>query len=356
MDMGVDCFKSDFGERIPVDVVYHDGSDPERMHNYYTHLYNETVFEAVREYRGEGDAVLYARSATVGGQQFPVHWGGDNSATFESMAETLRGGLSLAASGFGFWSHDIGGFEGRPHPAVFKRWIPFGLLSSHSRLHGNHSYRVPWLFDDESVAVLRTFTKLKHRLMPYLYAASVRAHEEGVPVLRPMVLEFPDDPACTYLDQQYMLGDSLLVAPVFNADGDTAYYVPEGRWTKLLTGETIDGPRWVKERHGFDSVPLLVRPGSVIATGSRDDRPDYSYVDGVTLNLFALSDGVLETTVPALDGSPAATYRISRTGDELRICAVEGTPERELLTLRLNEQRSHGVPEGGLHVRVHSLT
>ena len=94
------------------------------------------------------------------------------------MAESLRGGLSLAASGFGFWSHDIGGFEGRPDPAVFKRWIAFGLLSSHSRLHGNHSYRVPWLFDDESVEVLRSFTHLKYSLMPYLWEAARQANEE----------------------------------------------------------------------------------------------------------------------------------------------------------------------------------
>ncbi|MET0237606.1 MAG: alpha-xylosidase, partial [Kibdelosporangium sp.] len=137
---GVDCFKTDFGERIPTDVEYFDGSDPQRMHNYYTYLYNRTVFEVLRERRGEGEAVVFARSATAGSQQFPVHWGGDCESTYESMAESLRGGLSLGMSGFGFWSHDIGGFEGTPQPALFKRWIAFGLLSSHSRLHGNHSY------------------------------------------------------------------------------------------------------------------------------------------------------------------------------------------------------------------------
>ena len=144
------------------------------------------------------------------------------------MAESLRGGLSLAMSGFGFWSHDIGGFEGLPDPAIFKRWIPFGLLCTHSRLHGSDSYRVPWLFDEESVEVLRTFTRLKMRLMPYLYGQAVAAHQTGVPVLRPMAVEFPDDPACGYLDRQYMLGDRLLVAPVFSASGETLV-LPPGR-------------------------------------------------------------------------------------------------------------------------------
>jgi alpha-D-xyloside xylohydrolase len=143
VDMGVDCFKTDFGERIPTDVVYYDGSDPFKMHNYYTHLYNKTVFDVLEEKLGEGNATVFARSATAGGQQFPVHWGGDSTATFESMAESLRGGLSLALCGFGFWSHDMGGFEQTAPPAVYKRWCAFGLLSSHSRLHGSESYRVP---------------------------------------------------------------------------------------------------------------------------------------------------------------------------------------------------------------------
>ncbi|MGN6127431.1 MAG: alpha-xylosidase, partial [Humibacter sp.] len=148
---GVDAFKTDFGERIPLDATFADGSSPERVHNLYTHLYNKAVHDVLVEERGEGDAVLFARSATVGGQTMPVHWGGDSTSTFPSMAETLRGGLSFALSGFSFWSHDIGGFEGTPNADVFKRWVAFGLLSSHSRLHGSDSYRVPWMFDRDPV-------------------------------------------------------------------------------------------------------------------------------------------------------------------------------------------------------------
>ena len=218
LKMGVDTFKTDFGERIPTDVVYHDGSDPFKMHNYYSYLYNKTVFDLLRDERGEDEALVFARSATAGGQQFPVHWGGDSTATFESMAESLRGGLSLGLSGFGFWSHDIGGFEQTANADVYKRWTAFGLLSSHSRLHGSSSYRVPWHYDEEAVTVLSKFTKLKCSLMPYLFRAAIQAHEQGIPMLRAMMLEFPNDPACDYLDLQYMLGDSLLVAPVFSHD------------------------------------------------------------------------------------------------------------------------------------------
>jgi alpha-D-xyloside xylohydrolase len=196
------------------------------MHNYYTFLYNKVVFDVLEEARGVGEATVFARSATTGGQQFPVHWGGDCFATFESMAESLRGGLSLCLSGFGFWSHDIGGFEQTAPAAVYKRWCAFGLLSSHSRLHGSTSYRVPWMFDDEAVDVLRHFTKLKCALMPYLFGAAVQAHTHGTPTMRAMMLEFPGDRGCDYLDRQYMLGDSLLVAPVFTYDGMVDYYLP----------------------------------------------------------------------------------------------------------------------------------
>ena len=326
LEMGVDCFKTDFGERIPTDVVYFDGSDPERMHNYYTLLYNRTVFELLRKRRGEGEAVLFARSATAGSQSFPVHWGGDSEASFESMAESLRGGLSLGMSGFGFWSHDIGGFEGTPEPALFKRWIAFGLLSSHSRLHGNGSYRVPWAFDEESVDVLRHFTHLKARLMPYLYAAAEQAVNEGVPLMRAMVVAFPDDPGCTHLERQYMLGDDLLVAPVFTAQGEVAYYVPAGTWTHVLTGERVQGPCWRRESHDFFGLPLLARPGSVVPFGATVDRPDYDYADGVTLRVFEPVDGGrVVTTVPAPDGLSAAVFTTSRSGSRIQTEAV-GAP------------------------------
>ncbi|MEV5655955.1 alpha-xylosidase [Streptomyces sp. NPDC052291] len=329
LGQGVDGFKTDFGERIPTDVVWHDGSDPERMHNYYAHLYNKAVFDLLEKERGQGEAVLFARSATAGGQQFPVHWGGDCWSSFEAMAESLRGGLSLSLSGFGFWSHDIGGFEGTPDPAVFKRWLAFGLLSSHSRLHGSSSYRVPWEFGDEAVEVARRFTELKHRLMPYLYGAAVEAHRTGVPVMRPMLLEFPDDPAARTADRQYMLGPDLLVAPVFSEDGEVEYYVPEGTWTHLLTGETVTGPAWHRDTHGFDSLPLLVRPGAVLPLGADTSRPDGDWTDHLQLRVYApegTGDLHRTVTVPGLTGEPAATYEVVRTDGTLRVTADTDRP------------------------------
>ncbi|MFD7902397.1 alpha-xylosidase [Kitasatospora sp. NPDC059747] len=342
LDVGVDCFKTDFGERIPTDVVWHDGSDPERMHNYYTHLYNQAVFELLREERGEGEALLFARSATAGGQQYPVHWGGDCESHFNAMAESLRGGLSLGLSGFGFWSHDIGGFEGTPTPAVFKRWTQFGLLSSHSRLHGSKSYRVPWDFGEEAVEVTREFTLLKHRLAPYLQRAAQQAHATGVPVMRAMVLEFPDDPAVGTLDRQYLLGDDLLVAPVFTEDGTVEYYVPEGAWTNVLTGDQVTGPRWVREQHGFHTLPLLARPDSVIPLAVDDQRPVSAWAEGVELRVHAFADGAERTVViPRGDGpGETARFHLRRTGDRLKVTTDSPHPWQ----LRI------GGPDGALHI------
>lgn len=237
LNQGVDAIKTDFGERIPRDVVWYDGSPKLSMHNWYTQLYNQAVFEAIEETYGKGNACLYARSATVGGQQQPVHWGGDCESTFNGMAQSLRAGLSLTSSGFGFWSHGIGGFEGAfPDPAVYKRWVAFGMLGSHSRLHGSTVCRVPWLFDEEdekngvalvpgqtAVDVVREFTKLKLELMPYVYQLGLQPHVNGTPVMRSMFVEFPDDPACRTLDRQYMFGPSMLVAPVFTYSGEVSY-------------------------------------------------------------------------------------------------------------------------------------
>jgi alpha-D-xyloside xylohydrolase len=323
LDTGVDCFKTDFGERIPTDVVYYDGSDPVKMHNYYTFLYNRAVFELLQRERGATEAAVFARSATVGGQQFPIHWGGDSTATYVSMAETLRGGLSLAMGGFGFWSHDISGFEKTATPDLFKRWVAFGLLSSHSRLHGNESYRVPWLFDEESVDVTRFFTNLKCRLMPYIYRTACNAAATGVPVIRPMLLEFAGDPTCGYLDRQYMLGESLLVAPVFSDDSQVEYYLPAGKWTNFLTGTKVKGGRWIKEKHGYLSIPLMARPNSIIAVGNIDNKPDYDFAAGVTFHIFELTEGkAVSTEVFGTDGQKKISFTAKLTGKEITIEAL----------------------------------
>lgn len=318
MRQGVDYFKTDFGERIPTDAKYFDGSDPVRMHNYYTRIYNQTVFEAIQEERGSGAACLFARSATVGGQCFPVHWGGDCNSTYPSMAESLRGGLSLCLSGFGFWSHDMGGFEGTAPEHVYKRWLAFGLLSTHSRLHGSDSYRVPWLFGEEAVEVCREFANLKAKLMPYLYGLAVEAHQKGVPAMRAMPVEFPDDLGAEDCDRQYMLGDALLVAPVMREDNIGEYYLPEGQWKHLLDGRTMHKSGWHREKYDFHSLPLFVRENTLLPMGATSDNAVYDYGRDVEMRLYALQN-CAERTVYDARGQAVFSVKAVRKGDRIEI-------------------------------------
>ena len=320
VDMGVDCFKTDFGERIPTDCVYYDKKNPEKMHNYYTYLYNEAVFEVLEKKKGKDEAVLFARSATAGGQKFPVHWGGDCWSDYESMEESLRGGLSLQLSGFGFWSHDIGGFENTSTADVYKRWCAFGLLSSHSRLHGSTSYRVPWAYDDEAVDVLRSFVRLKARLMPYLWKTALTAHNEGIPSMRAMVLSYTNDKMCNYLDKQYMLGDSLLVAPIFNDEGIGEYYLPKenGIWTDFFTGRQQEGGDWYTRTYAYTEIPLMVRPNTVLPLGNSEEGPEYDYADQVTFRVYDVQDEAA-AEIYDMDQNKVASIVVKRIEDKLVI-------------------------------------
>ena len=326
LDMGVDCFKTDFGERIPTEnVAYSDGSDPVKMHNLYTYLYNKCVFDLLERKRGKGQAVLFARSATVGGQKFPVHWGGDCWSDYESMEESLHGGLSLLMSGFGFWAHDIGGFESTSTADVYKRWVAFGLLSSHSRLHGSSSYRVPWVYDEEAVDVVRFFTRLKASLMPYLYKTAIDTSRSGVPTMRSMVLEYTEDKTCHYVDKQYMLGDNLLVAPIFNDQSIAEYYLPKGTWTDFFTGEEKEGAGWITEKHGYLSIPLMVKENSIVVMGAHDDRPDYDYGDHAEIRIYALKDGhSASSIVYGMDNQEQISITASRSGSDIHIQVTSG--------------------------------
>lgn len=319
-EMGVDCFKTDFGERIPTKVKYFDGSNPIAMHNYYTYLYNKTVFNVLKEYYGENKACLFARSATAGGQQFPVHWGGDCSAEYTSMAETLRGGLSLCASGFGYFSHDMSGFEATATPDIYKRWAAFGLFSTHSRLHGNSSYRVPWLFDEESVDVLRFFTKLKGKLMPYIWSQAIKTSTVGVPMMRAMVIDFENDPACLSLDRQYMFGDNILVAPIFNEEGTAEFYVPAGTWTDIISGKQYEGNKFYNEKFDYMSLPCLAKPNSIVAYGNFEKNFEYDYLNGTEFVIYEPEDGkTIECNIYDTDAKKVFTLTALRNGDKVEV-------------------------------------
>lgn len=261
LKMGVGAIKADFGEAAPYDGLYASGKTGFYEHNLYPLRYNQAAAEITEEVTG--DTIIWARSAWAGSQRYPVHWGGDNANTDEGMAASLRGGLSFGLSGFAFWSHDIGGFAGRPPTEVYRRWTPFGMLTSHSRCHGAPP-KEPWYYGEEFMDEFRRAVELKYRLMPYVYAQAKDCTERGLPMIRALFIDYPEDPGAWLIDNEYLFGSDLLVAPLFEAETDRRQvYVPTGRWIDYQTHE-VYGNGWHEIRAGEIPIVLLVREGAAL--------------------------------------------------------------------------------------------
>ncbi len=267
LDMGVVCIKTDFGEDIHMDAAY-ENATPEMLHNLYPLLYQKAAWEVTKQVTGEG--IAWSRSAWAGSQRFPLHWGGDAACSWDGMAGSLKGGLHLGLSGFGFWSHDVPGFHGVPDfmnsvvsDELYVRWTQFGVFSSHLRYHGT-SKREPYRFPNISSIVRRWF-KLRYVLIPYLLEVAKQVTHSGYPVLRAMLLQCPDDKVARHLDDQYFLGSDFLVAPVMNALNKRDVYLPEGKWVNLFTGERNIGPCWLRNFEcPLKDMPVWVREGASI--------------------------------------------------------------------------------------------
>lgn len=260
--MGVSVIKADFGEAAPVHGWYASGKSGFYEHNAYPLRYTQLLNDITQKITGEN--IIWARSAWAGGQRNPVHWSGDPEVSDTGMAGTLRAGLSLGLSGFSFWSHDMGGFSSAPEEELFKRWAFFGLLSSHSRIHGLPP-REPWEFSEDFLNTFRKIAELKYRLMPYIYTQAALASKHGLPLLKALLLNYPDDPTCWYIDDQYLLGDHILVAPLMEKNKNSRIvYLPEGKWTDYQTRKVYEGKQWVTIVVAELPGIMLVENGSLI--------------------------------------------------------------------------------------------
>lgn len=348
LDQGVATFKTDFGEQAPTDAVYHDGRGGIEMHNLYPLLYNRAVFGLTARKFGRG--LVWGRAAYAGSQRYPVQWGGDSYASFDQMAGQVRALLSYGISGVPFCSHDVGGFDYSPHafdqgqpldvgehvstvstsilesfpkdPEIYVRWLQFGAFSSHMRAHGKGPHE-PWTYGEDAETISRRYMKLRYRLLPYLYTMAVKASETGLPVVRPMVLDFQHDPTTYRLDTQYMFGDSFLVVPVLNHAGRYRAYLPAGTWIDYWAKSTIQGPCWIDGLVPLDTLPLWVRGGAIIPMGPEIAYVDQKPLDPLTVEIYAPQDSG-KFTVHEEDRDPVQV-RYTRKGDQLTV-TVEGAP------------------------------
>ena len=299
-EMGVAVMKTDFAEDLPLDAVAHDGTPAEALHNLYPLLYQEAVFEATKEVHAYG--LIWARSGYAGSQRTPMHWGGDPGCTFNDMAASLRGALSWILSGAAFASFDIGGFFGFPNltdppsPELYVRWAQMGLLFSHSRAHGHTAPREPWAYGEPALSIFRRYAELRYRLLPYLYSAALAA-ADGTPIVRPLIYDHPNDRTAIHVDDQYLLGPDLLVAPMFKARGARDVYLPQGAWYDYWSDRRLDGARWRQYQAALETLPLFVRAGAVIPMGRLQQSITESSWDPLSFDVYPDAAGETELVV-----------------------------------------------------------
>ena len=283
MKLGVATIKCDFGEAAPYDGFYHNGRGGLYEHNLYPVRYNKALWEQVeRSHPGEG--VIWARSAWAGSQRYALHWGGDAATTNTGMLGDLRGGISFGLSGFSFWSHDMGGFVTASPEDIYRRWLPFGFLSSHTRAHGAPPTE-PWLISESFTKAFRQAAEMKYRLMPYVYAQAKDCTERGLPMVRALLVEFPDDPGAWLVEDQYMFGSQILVAPLLESGDSRTVYLPRGKWIDYQSGKVYEGG-YQTIKVGEIPCVILVRDGSLIPHAPLAQRTDQIQWDKVELKAY----------------------------------------------------------------------
>ncbi|HEY2377082.1 MAG TPA: TIM-barrel domain-containing protein [Gemmatimonadaceae bacterium] len=308
LEMGVSVIKADFGEGAPLTGIYHSGRTGWYEHNLYPLRYQDAVTEVTREVRGPNEGIIWARSAWAGSQRYPVHWGGDAENTNQAMAAELRAGLSLGLSGFSFWSHDVGGFLNRAPRDLYRRWLAFGVLTSHTRTHGAPP-REPWTYDSAFVDDFRRAVELKYALMPYVWAQARESAAHGWPMLRALFFEYPDDPTSWLVDDEYLFGSDLLVAPLFTDSNRRRVYLPPGSWIDYQTGKAYAGTRWQEIESGAIPIVLLVRDHTVlphVAVAQSTSAIDWRHIE---LRVFS-TDGQSASGRFALPNGDVQTLRV----------------------------------------------
>ena len=283
MRQGVSTIKCDFGEAAPYDGFYYSGRGGKYEHNLYPLRYNKALWEQVeRSHPGEG--VIWARSAWAGSQRYALHWGGDAATTNTGMLGDLRGGLSFGLSGFSFWSHDMGGFVTASPEDIYRRWLPFGFLSSHTRAHGAPPTE-PWLISESFTKAFRQAAEMKYKLMPYVYAQAKDCTERGLPMVRALLVEFPDDPGAWLVEDEYMFGSQILVAPLLETGDSRMVYLPRGKWIDYQSGKVYEGG-YQTIKVGEIPAVILVRDGSLFPHVPLAQRTDQIQWDKVEMKTY----------------------------------------------------------------------
>lgn len=325
LEMGVGAIKVDFGEAAPLNGIYASGKTGFYEHNLYPLRYNKAVAEVTKETKGE--SIIWARSTWAGSQRYPLHWGGDAANTNTAMLATLRGGLSIGLSGFTFWSHDIGGFVLKTPEDIYRRWTPFGMLTSHVRSHGAPPTE-PWEYGDDFLQAFRKATNMRYELMPYIYAQAKESSQNGWPMLRALFVEYPDDAGSWLVDNQYLFGSDILVAPLFEEGTSRDVYLPKGEWIDYQTGKTYT-QGWHHIAAGEVPIVMLVKSGTVLPHIKLAQSTAFMDWSKLKLKVFAKEGETASGKVCLPDGQKLETIQVKN--GELLSNPLQGKVKFEIM-------------------------
>ncbi len=351
--MGVAAIKADFGEGAPPEALYHSVPG-EAIHNLFTLLYNKAVFEVTEQFYGKGQAVIWARSAWAGSQRYPVHWSGDGIARYEDLACVLRSALSFGLSSFPFYSHDVGGFSGLPSPDLYARWLQLGVFTSHVRCHGQPP-REPWEYGEQTEEIFRKYLNLRYRLFSYIYTEAIECGRSSLPMLRAMALEYQNDPACFTIEDQYLFGSSILVAPILDETGRRQIYLPAGNWFVYWDKSLLPGPAWIEVDVPLNILPLYVKAGALIPYGPIMQHAGEKPCSPLTLELYSLhqegiyvvhNDEMGEIPIAYLWESDRLTMNIAAAPGEIQVVLYGHHPIRAAVDNQPLDLQA--LPYGGL--------
>ncbi len=282
-DIGVRGFWNDMNEpsvferldkTIPLDAVHSvEGrkTDHREVHNVFGMQNARGTYEGLLKLQPDLRPVVLTRAGYAGTQRYAATWTGDNSATWNHMRQSVPQLVNLGISGYSFVGDDIGGFNGSPTPELLTRWMELGAFNPIYRNHAAKGtrQREPWIDGPEHEAIRKRYIETRYRLLPYIYTKMEESSRTGIPLMRPMFLEFPDDPALETNGEEYMFGDDLLVAPkVWDFVGPYSVVLPKGDWFDYWTGTRLDGGRTIQVDPPLDTLPVYVRAGSILAQQS----------------------------------------------------------------------------------------
>ena len=349
---------------MPLDVVHDNEGQPtthREIHNVYGQLMSRATFEGLGRLRPNDRPFVLSRATYAGGQRYAAIWPGDNTADWSSLRQAISTLLGMGVSGFSFVGSDIGGYAHGPSPELFTRWLQVGVFSPFMRVHAELGSpdKEPWSFGAAREAINRRAIELRYELLPYIYNVMEEAGETGVPAMRPLFLEYPSEEAAAAIDDEFLFGSDLLVAPILReGEADRAVYLPEGDWYDYWTGKCLAGGKTIHVPVKMDSFPIFVRAGAFI------------FRQPVVQNTGRMAGNALQVLVAPAGESDASLYeddgasldyrngnflkrRFHQTHDQdvvtVAISAPEGAyrPAKRDLILQLWENHAPGSVSAG---------